>query len=237
MPEFPFDCRHFPSGPYDSPMEEWFLHHLVKYLAPNATYDDHVPIETRCGCFIVDYVVRVAGRSVAFEVDGRDFHQDGLRDEFRDAALLETGKLDVIWRLSAGNLYRYPNDCLYAVARADPEVISDRGYVNLCRLVHADAKQSDISPDSEAIHMWVFPWEDEAQDNDGYEDDFSEGSDEPQDRRRFRHRNDYRAPYTILIRRRRRTGRIAQLIDIIRQSGGGSLSVVMEAVRPKEGTS
>ena len=61
-----------PTGPFDSPAEERFLHYLAKVLSPDASYDDHVPVDTLCGPFVIDYVVRAGARRVGFEIDGRE---------------------------------------------------------------------------------------------------------------------------------------------------------------------
>jgi very-short-patch-repair endonuclease len=219
-----------PSGPYDSPMEEWFLHHLVKYLAPEARYDDHVPIDTLCGPFVVDYVIRAGGRVVGFEIDGRDYHGDRDRDKSRDVAILEARGVDTIYRLRGADLFRYPNECLLAVARCDPELFSDRGRINLERLAHADARSLAVGRDDRYVDICV--WDDSWIQGDLDSDDLDDGAyaDLPPRERERRLRAERLAdrgqgPYVIFLERRRGE-HFAGEIGLLRRIGRCSLELL-----------
>lgn len=134
------ESRTFYDPPYDSPLEDWFALNLTKYLDREVNLRKQVEVQTICGVFRLDFLSEKRGRRVAFECDGKQYH-DPLRDEWRDGAILATNSVDAICRLRAKDLIRRIQDCLFVLAEWEPDVFSYRGKVNLGRLVSDDARK------------------------------------------------------------------------------------------------
>ncbi len=248
-------ASHLPTGPFESPAEQGFIHHLVKVMADDARYDDHVPAPTRFGAFVLDYVVQCRNRRVGFEVDGRDFHEY-QRDAYRDAAILDAGHVDAIYRVRASDLYNYPNDVFYLIASADPSLFSDRGKVVLARLAHRRLLEQD-KPDAATTFLTGMTWRQEEDldpdddDLDGDDDEslglseYSESDDTPQrrwerrlsqrierDEQRFGYRS--QRPFMLLIERRLPSDRhmralAKRLRDYVDSGGGATIASVLVA--------
>ena len=232
-----------PTGPFDSPAEERFLHHLAKVLAPDAGYDDHVPVNTLCGPFVIDYLVKVSDRRVAFEVDGREFH-DANRDAWRDAAILASGSVDAMIHIRAADLYRYPYDVLYLISRVEPKLFSERGRSLMDRLAHRGAKRAVASPDDEHLGAVIWRQEDELEPEDlddaldEYLDDGLSACQRAEGRHEHRLWNRIQedemrygpqSPYGLSISRRQAGGCLQPLIACVRRFGPASLDEVRTA--------
>ena len=79
-----------------------------------------------------------ARRSVAFECDGIEYH-DESRDEWRDAVILGATSLKAIFRFQGSALFYHMEDCLYLLAQWERHLFSERGYMNLERLASSTA--------------------------------------------------------------------------------------------------
>ncbi|MEW6619874.1 MAG: hypothetical protein AB1422_11160 [bacterium] len=141
------------SPPYESPIEDKFAYNLVKYLADDITFEAQVEINTICGRFRLDFVASTAnGKKVAFECDGKDFHEES-RDEWRDAMILGGGEMDTIYRFRGSDITYHLEDLLYFVSRCDPELFSHRGFINLERLSSNESHNMRINADSDHFHI------------------------------------------------------------------------------------
>ncbi|HEX7241201.1 MAG TPA: hypothetical protein VF263_13085 [Longimicrobiaceae bacterium] len=119
--------------PYESPLEDSFAWHTVKYLAPQVRFEKQVEVLTRWGVFRMDFVLDTGKRRVGLECDGKDFH-DPWRDRRRDALILGTGVVGAIYRFPGSAVYHAPEACLYGLAGFEPDGFSDRGRINLTQL-------------------------------------------------------------------------------------------------------
>lgn len=126
--------------PYERPLEDEFAWHLVKYLNPVTSLAYQVKVETPCANFWVDFVVEHAGRRVGFECGELEGGEDDEQERLRDALVLGTGSLDVLYRLRGADLVHRLHDCLLLVARWDPDLFSARGQVNLGTLASPEAQ-------------------------------------------------------------------------------------------------
>lgn len=122
------------SPPYDSPIEDMFAWHMVKYVAEIAAFVPQAEVRTVCGGFRIDFVVAVAGRRVGFECDGAAYH-DEARDELRDALILfDARAVDSLFRLRGTDIhYRMP-DLVYLLACYEPGIFSERAKAQIPRL-------------------------------------------------------------------------------------------------------
>ena len=130
-------------GKYESPIEDRFAWHITKYLNPEVNFYAQYPIKTLCGSFRIDFVVEYGGSRIGFECDGKDFHNP-YRDLWRDAMILGTSKVDSIFRLRGRDIYMYPLDLIYTIARWHSSLFSSRGQRNLLELSLESTVKSDI---------------------------------------------------------------------------------------------
>lgn len=116
--------------PYDSPIEDIFARSLGRYVNPNLRLDKQIEVNTPWGVFILDFVIECKSKRIAFECDGKDFH-NSTRDEWRDAMILGEGHVDTIYRLRGTDLIHHTDDCLFVISTLEPQIFSRRGKVNL----------------------------------------------------------------------------------------------------------
>jgi hypothetical protein len=136
--------------PYDSPLEDEFILNLEKYAGDLDSFEPQVAVSTICGRFILDFVARVGARMVAFECDGKAYH-DAFRDEWRDAMILGAEAVDTVYRLRGSDLYYHMPDCLFVLSKLEPWLFSDRGLANLERLASKEARAFDYSDDPSVL--------------------------------------------------------------------------------------
>lgn len=126
--------------PYDSPIEHDFAYQFVKHLDERVDFQPQYHIDTLCGHFIVDFVaVSADGLRVGFECDGKAFH-DPARDEWRDAMIIGSGALDVIYRLTGKDLTFQLDNVLFLLSRCEPTIFSARGIANLKSLANYELR-------------------------------------------------------------------------------------------------
>ena len=127
--------------PYDSRIEDIFAWNLGKYMDPNLRLDKQIEVNTPWGIFILDFMVECKSEKIAFECDGKDFH-DVRRDEWRDAMILGEGHVDTIYRLRGTDLVHRAEDCLFVISHFEPQIFSNRGRANLEMLASSSTKES-----------------------------------------------------------------------------------------------
>lgn len=120
--------------PYESPIENTFAWHVSKYLSDETALRKQVQVDTECGAFRLDFVIERDGWAVGVECDGTEYHQDALRDEFRDALILGTGRVRAIYRITGSDLFWRTEAAIYEIARRDMHLFSMHGVENLDHL-------------------------------------------------------------------------------------------------------
>ncbi len=129
--------------PYDSPIEEDLAWGLSKHLAESVRLQKQVEVATEFCKFYIDLVAETAaGVRVGFECDGREYHQEGLRDECRDALILGVKAVSAIYRFRGQDIHYHRDDCLFYILRKDPYLFSERGTRNIDLLASEGAKRS-----------------------------------------------------------------------------------------------
>ncbi|CAM0997977.1 DUF559 domain-containing protein [Rhodanobacter sp. Root179] len=138
---------------YESPPEESLGERISASLAPGVTFRTQAWVDTAAGPFRLDMLlVHPSGRSIAIEVDGRDFH-DVNRDRWRTVFILCAGKAHVVYRIAASLICTNLVGVLAGLANAEPRFFDT---------THA-ARWKGISGD-----RWEFASaEDDANDMDG----------------------------------------------------------------------
>jgi hypothetical protein len=109
----------------ESPLEELFIETLEKYLSPKSNIFPQFEVTTLAGKFRLDFLLTVEDKKIAFECDGKDFH-DEWRDEWRDALILGNGEIDTIYRFRGKDLHTFLDDCIYLIYHYDTELFNDR---------------------------------------------------------------------------------------------------------------
>lgn len=130
----------FYDPPYERPLEDEFAWHLVKYLQPIAGLRYQVKVETPCTNAWVDFVIEHGTRRIGFEVGSLDADTDAEQEKYRDALVLGSGALDVLYRFRAADLLYRPHDALHVAAMWDPTLFSERGKINLHTLASPEAR-------------------------------------------------------------------------------------------------
>ncbi len=129
--------------PYDSPIETEFAYHFItKYAADDLEFIPQCEVNTICGRFILDFVLRLQnGCQVGIECDGQAFH-DTWRDEWRDAIILGEKHVDAIYRLRGYDITYHLDDILYIMSQLESNLFSFRGKLKLERLATDEARRS-----------------------------------------------------------------------------------------------
>lgn len=114
----------------ESPIEVIFAEEARQWLAQ--TLEPQVPVVTPYGTFRLDFV---AG-DVAFECDGKEWHDDPDRDALRDVIVLATGRVQTIYRLQGKDIVHRCDDLMLALSDLEPDLFRP--------VVRAWLKRSDI---------------------------------------------------------------------------------------------
>ncbi|KGG83748.1 hypothetical protein [Comamonas thiooxydans] len=128
-----FDTAYPPQykPPYDSPIEDLFAKHFLRYAAAEISFEPQHPVHTLCGTFVIDFlIVDADGRRVGIECDGKEFH-DLSRDEWRDGMILGGGHLDAMYRFRGQDIHYAWEDVMYFLCCMEPSVFASRAPHNL----------------------------------------------------------------------------------------------------------
>lgn len=147
--------------PYEGALQDEFAWHLVKYLREDATLRSDVQVSIPGALFAVDFVVELPAadgtvRRVAFECGGARGLRDHQRQARRDAALIASGEVSVVYRLRGSDLLHHMEDCLYIVGNWEasgdrPGLFSSKGTHNLGILASPEAKLPRVRPEQDSV--------------------------------------------------------------------------------------
>ncbi len=129
----------FYDPPYERPLEDEFAWHLIKYLRPIAGLRYQVRVETPCTNAWVDFIVEHGARRIGFEIGSLE-EGDEEQERYRDALVIGSGALDVLYRFRAADLLYRPHDALHLAAVWDQTLFSERGRINLHTLASPEAR-------------------------------------------------------------------------------------------------
>jgi len=136
----------FYDPPYERPLEDEFAWHLVKYLTPVCSLAYQHRVKTPGGTFWIDFVVEFRSRRFGFEIGDLSEVGDEEQERLRDALIVGTGAVDVLYRFRGADVLHRLHDCLTLIARWEPELFSTRGHVNLNTLATSEAYSSKPKP-------------------------------------------------------------------------------------------
>jgi len=146
----------FYDPPYERPLEDEFAWHLVKYLQPITSLLYQTRVETPCANIWVDFIVEQGGRRLGFEVGSADEEADEEALRHRDALIIGSGAVDVLYRFRYADLLYRIHDGLYLASHWDPELFSARGRINLNTLTSPEARACRPRP-HHAIATVAYP--------------------------------------------------------------------------------
>lgn len=111
----------------DSPIEEEFLQAYHKVAAEGVSVRSQFQGSTALGGFRLDFAIfGPKGEKAGIECDGREYH-DLAKDARRDEAIVKSGAVDVIYRLTGSDIYWRVHDLLDLLATAEPWMFSEKG--------------------------------------------------------------------------------------------------------------
>lgn len=112
----------------ESPIEDLFLRAMQRRMAPTAKITPQVEVSTCVGRFRLDFVLDDGLTRIAVECDGAEFHGSEVsRDEWRDAATLGDGVVNLIYRFKGKDLTYRLDDCLMVLGFFHPRLFTTRG--------------------------------------------------------------------------------------------------------------
>jgi|SRR6185437_9571179 hypothetical protein len=111
---------------YESPAEECLGERLRPGMCPRATFQTQVWVNTDAGQFRLDILLTdPAGRRIAIEVDGKNFH-DARLDHWRTIFILAAKQADVLYRVAASRLKNDLGDVLADLAFMEPKCFNQQ---------------------------------------------------------------------------------------------------------------
>jgi very-short-patch-repair endonuclease len=127
----------------ESPIELSLIESLEKYLAPKTNIIPQYEVQTICGKYRLDFVITCDDKNIGLECDGKDFH-DEWRDEWRDGLILQTGKVDTIYRFRGKDIHCFLQDCIYIIYHHDNFLFNDRYPILSQKLVSTEISKKYI---------------------------------------------------------------------------------------------
>jgi len=123
----------------ESPLEELFIYTLEKYISAKSEIFPQYEVMTLAGKFRLDFLLTVGDKKIAFECDGKEFHNEWY-DEWRDALILGSGEIDTIYRFRGKDLHAFLDDCIYLIFHYDKELFNDRYPIIAQQLISDELK-------------------------------------------------------------------------------------------------
>ena len=114
----------------ESPIEEFFLNHIIKYISPDTKVKLQLPLKTISGNFRADIALLNGDKTIIIECDGQEHHTEELDDwydEWRDTLILFQNKADTIYRITGKDIYNNINSIIYLIYYFEP-VFFDKEY-------------------------------------------------------------------------------------------------------------
>lgn len=154
------------NGAFESYAESEFARVLGKYVNSDTVVQCQVPVADK---FRLDFLVKTKSSYTAvFEIDGSKFHDSGeamLRDKARDEEILEHIPHCLIFRIPASLVYYYPELTVHLLSLKLPDLLSERGKVNLQNFTNK-IEGVEFSEYSSSIHVESFGFQQNEDDED-----------------------------------------------------------------------
>ena len=134
----------------DSPIEDGFFHDLFKFANDQLAVRGQHKIDTDAGTFRLDFHLshRTTGRAIGIECDGKPYHSV-LCDSKRDQAIIRTGDVAEIYRLTGKDINYCSGDLIHLLSLREPWIFSDCYHA----LAETLATWSTLRQDDNITHM------------------------------------------------------------------------------------
>lgn len=107
-----------------SPIERFLFERINKFKNSGVDVILQYEVITIDSTFYVDLVLAIGSKKIGIECDGKDFHEgeeNEIYDEWRDALILETGKIDTIFRFRGKDIHFFTDEIIFILARQLPD--------------------------------------------------------------------------------------------------------------------
>lgn len=107
----------------ESPIETFFLNHLVNFLSTETQVVIQYPIETIGGNFRADIALIKDNKKIVIECDGKEYHseeKDDWYDEWRDTLILFQGEINTIYRVKGSDIFNEIYKAISIISHFDP---------------------------------------------------------------------------------------------------------------------
>lgn len=148
--------------PYPGAVQDELAWHLVKYLREDVVLLTEHEVEVPAGpghgpaFFTLDFLAQVpmpdgSLHRVAIETHTTRTLRDHERRLRRDATLLASGLVDVVFRVRGTDVASRVDDVLHLVGLWEPALFSERGRVNLHTLASPQARATTVRPEQPSV--------------------------------------------------------------------------------------
>lgn len=126
--------HHYDYDKVESPIEQIFLNHLIKYLSNETQIIVQFPIKTISGNFRADVALRNNNKVILIECDGEEFHtkeKNEWYDEWRDTLILFQKRAETIYRIKGTDIYNNINSLISLIYHYEREFFNEEYSVRL----------------------------------------------------------------------------------------------------------
>ena len=147
----------FYQPPYSSMLTDDLAWYLTRFLADGAGIQDQTRVQTPYAEFTVDFLIELGKHRIGFMIGHMDSDSERAESSFKDAMLIDSGGLDVIYRFRMYDLEERLYDCLQLVSAWNPSLFSYRGRVNLETLSSIEARSFKTSYNKSLFRVEISP--------------------------------------------------------------------------------
>lgn len=113
----------------ESPIEERWINHVMKYLKKGTEVISQYPVSTISGNFRIDFVLKNGDYLIGIECDGQEHHsdpKDTFYDEWRDVLILMSSDVKTIYRIKGTDIYNNIADTIFYISQFEDKIFSRR---------------------------------------------------------------------------------------------------------------
>ena len=130
----------FYQPPYSNMLTDDLAWYFTRFLADGTGIQDQARVQTPYAEFTVDFLIELGKHRVGFMLGHMDNENERAESSFKDAMLIDSGGLDVIYRFRTDDLEERLYDCLQLISAWNPSLFSYRGRINLETLASVEAR-------------------------------------------------------------------------------------------------
>ena len=135
----------FYQPPFSSMLADDLAWYFARFLADEAGIQEQSRVQTPFAEFTVDFFIELNKHRIGIMLGHLDNDNERAESSFKDAMLIDSGGLDVIYRFRNYDLEERLYDCLQVMSRWNPNLFSYRGRVNLETLSSTETRSFEPS--------------------------------------------------------------------------------------------